>query len=495
MMMGKMHNRLVVIPTYNEAQNIESLVSRLVEANLEADILFVDDSSPDGTAGNIARIAEQYPFIRLLSRPAKSGFGSAQRDGILLGYKEGYSEIATMDADLTHAPSDLKRFLSQPEGDVVIGSRFQTSGGLPGWSLWRLLLTHFGHLLTRICLGIPYDATGALRVYRTARIPRRVFELAQSNGYAFLFESLFLIASNGFAVRQIPIILPGRITGHSKLRFSDLRHSVSLLLQYFVIRQLLPERIRLVDLTGRGLPETDSADAATWDRYWGCRLCSSQLVYDVLASFYRRLVIRPAFERSMRANFPPGSRLLHAGCGTGQVDSRLMSRFQIVGLDHSARAIELYVATNGEIAEAKIGSIFELPFPDSSFRGVYNLGVMEHFPRQEIVAALREFHRVLTPEGKILLWWPPERGTSVMILKVVSAVLRVFTGKKSESLFPAECSRIQSRETTREILSEAGFTLQEFKLGIGDLYTQVLVTASKSQAIETKHNPLSQGSR
>ena len=198
-----------------------------------------------------------------------------------------------------------------------------------------------------------------------------------------------------------------------------------------------------------------------------------------MASFYRRLIIRPAFERSIRANFSLRSRLLHAGCGTGQVDSRLMSQFDIVGLDHSARAIELYVATNGETAEAKIGSIFELPFPDSSFQGVYNLGVMEHFPRQEIVAALREFHRVLTPEGKIVLWWPPERGTSVMILKVASAVLKIFASKQSESLFPTECSRIQTRENTREILAEAGFILKEFRLGIGDLYTQVLVVATK----------------
>jgi dolichol-phosphate mannosyltransferase len=479
-MTSKVHSRLVVIPTYNEAQNIESLAQRLVEADLGADILFVDDSSPDGTAERIAKLSERYPFIRLLKRPGKLGIGSAHRDGILMGYREGYREVATMDADLTHAPSDLKRFFNQNDGDVVLGSRFQSSGGLPGWSLWRRLLTHAGHLLTRVCLGIPFDATGALRVYRIERIPRRAFELAQSDGYAFLFESLLLIASNGFSIRQLPIILPGRITGHSKLRFSDLQHSVSLLFQYFIIRMFLPERIRLVDLGGRGFSKEDSVDAATWDRYWGCRLQLTQLLYDVLASFYRRLIIRPAFERSIRENFPEKSSLLHAGCGTGQVDSRLMSQFQIVGLDHSARAIELYVATNGETAEATIGSIFELPFPDAAFDGIYNLGVMEHFPHDDIVAALKEFRRVLRPGGKLLLWWPPERGTSVLILKVVSAILNLFSTKKSTALFPAEVSRIQNREATREILAEGGFTLHDFRLGIGDLYTQVLVTATKS---------------
>lgn len=478
-MTKKLHSRLVVLPTYNEAENVESLVKRLVDADLEADILFVDDSSPDGTADVISKLSAVYPFIRLLRRPAKSGIGSAQRDGILFGYREGYREVATMDADLTHAPSDLKRFFSQSAGDVVVGSRFQSSGSLPGWTLWRRLLTHVGHLLTRACLGIPYDATGGLRVYRIERIPRRVFELTQSDSYAFLFESLFIIAANGFAIRQLPIILPGRITGRSKLRVSDLRHSLSFLFQYFVIRTLLPERVRLVDLTGRGVPESHSDDAVTWDRYWGCRLRLSQLTYDVLASFYRRFIIRPAFEHSIKSNFPVRSRLLHAGCGTGQVDSRLLSQFQIIGLDHSVRAIELYVATNGETAEAKIGSIFEIPFPDASFQGVYNLGVMEHFPREQIVSALREFHRVLTPDGKIVLWWPPERGTSVVILKMASALLRLLFGPQSDSLFPPECSRIESREQVEAVLAEAGFALQDFRLGVRDLYTQVLVTGAK----------------
>jgi len=163
-----------------------------------------------------------------------------------------------------------------------------------------------------------------------------------------------------------------------------------------------------------------------------------------------------------------------------------MSDFQIVGLDHSLRAIELFVATNGQKAEAKLGSVFKLPFTEASFQGVYNLGVMEHFTREEIIAALREFHRVLTPDGKIILWWPPERGTSVIILKVVSAVLKLCSVGDSDSLFPAECSRIKSRENTRELLSEAGFILQEFKLGIGDLYSQVLVTATKSAKVNAQ---------
>jgi dolichol-phosphate mannosyltransferase len=485
-MSEKIHKRLLVIPTFNEAQNIKALVSELLNAELESDILFVDDSSPDGTGDIIAEIASECAEIRLLRRPFKSGIGSAQRDGILLGYREGYEEVATMDADLTHAPEDLKRFFNQPDGDVIIGSRFKEKGSLPGWSLWRLFLTHVGHILTRICLGISQDATGGLRVYRTSRIPKRVFELSQSDGYAFLFESLLIIVFNGLWVKEVPICLPGRIIGQSKLRFADLLHSVRMLFQYFIVRNLLPERIRLVDLSKIGFSGTGSKDAATWDSYWGCRLSLPQLAYDVLASFYRRFVIRPPFELSIRTNFAKGARLLHAGCGTGQVDSRLMSDFQIVGLDHSLRAIELFVATNGQKAEAKLGSVFKLPFTEASFQGVYNLGVMEHFTREEIIAALREFHRVLTPDGKIILWWPPERGTSVIILKVVSAVLKLCSVGDSDSLFPAECSRIKSRENTRELLSEAGFILQEFKLGIGDLYSQVLVTATKSAKVNAQ---------
>jgi glycosyltransferase involved in cell wall biosynthesis len=478
-MIAKSNERLIVIPTYNEADNIDSLVERLVAANLDADILFVDDSSPDGTADRIAELTTTYPVLHVLKRPAKSGIGSAQRDGILLAYQMGYREVATMDADLTHSPSDLRRFLNCPEGDVVIGSRFHSHGGLPGWTLARRLLTHAGHLLTRFCLGISYDATGALRVYRINRIPRRVFELTQSNGYAFLFESLFLIASNGFNIRELPIVLPGRIVGSSKLRASDLLHSVSLLFQYLIIRVFLPERIRLVDLTGRGEIEKGSDEAAGWDKYWGCRLQLNQLMYDVLAGFYRRLVIRRPFERSIRTNFTIGARLLHAGCGTGQVDSRLLSQYRISAIDYSKRAIELYLATNGETADARIGSIFKIPFPDRHFQGVYNLGVMEHFSREQIVGALKEFHRVLVKNGRIVLWWPPEKGSSVIILKFISIVLKRALGRNFDSFFPDECSRLKSRDELEEMLQEAGFTLETFRLSLEDLFTQVLVIARK----------------
>lgn len=480
-MISKSHQRLIVIPTYNEADNIDFLVAQLIEAKLEADILFVDDSSPDGTADRIRALAVKYPFIQVLSRPAKSGVGSAQRDGLLLGYDMGYAEVATMDADLTHSPRDLRRFLNYAAGDIVIGSRFHSRGGLPGWSWDRRFLTHMGHLLTRICLSIPYDATGALRVYRISQIPRRVFELTQSNGYAFLFEILFLLDANGFSIRELPIVLPGRIVGRSKLRIADLLHSVSLLFQYFIIRLFLPERTRLVDLAGREANHEISDDAAGWDIYWGCRLRINQLILDVLAGFYRRMIIRVSFERSIRENFPVGSKLLHAGCGPGQVDSRLLNEYRVTGLDCSRRAIELYVATNGETSDARLGSILQLPFPQSYFRGVYSRGVMAYFPRSEIVSALKELYRVLEVGGKLVLWWPIERGTSVFLFNWISIVLKFFKREQVNSFSPDKCSRIKSRREVEEMLGEAGFTLDTYRLSYCDMFTKVLIVARKCE--------------
>jgi ubiquinone/menaquinone biosynthesis C-methylase UbiE len=202
------------------------------------------------------------------------------------------------------------------------------------------------------------------------------------------------------------------------------------------------------------------------------------LAYDIAAGFYRRLIIRPSFERGIRTNFPADATLLHAGCGSGQVDSRLLKEFRIVGLDNSKRAIELYQATNGPEATVYLGSIDRIPFEDHSFSGVYNLGVMEHFTSSEINIALREFRRVLKPEGKLILWWPPEFGLSVQLLKLLTVALNVCgLKKKEEALFPAEISRIKSKSQIEALLTQNGFRLVDYTFDYSDLFTQVRIIA------------------
>jgi dolichol-phosphate mannosyltransferase len=137
-----------------------------------------------------------------------------------------------MDSDLSHSPSDVLRLLAASgDKDVVVGSRFVNANSLEGWALSRKLMTHLGHILTAVFLRLSQDCTNAFRFYRLDRIPVELFEMVQSNGYSFFFESLHRIDVNGFRISEIAINLPARTYGHSKMRFKDVMHSVLFLLQ------------------------------------------------------------------------------------------------------------------------------------------------------------------------------------------------------------------------------------------------------------------------
>jgi len=478
--------RLLAIPTYNEAQNIDRLLSSLLKIEATFDILIVDDSSPDGTSDVVRTFSAKNERIKLLQRPGKLGIGSAHREAIFWAYKNNYSEIATMDADLTHAPEDLARLFNCTENaDVIITSRFILPGSLPGWNMWRLALTQIGHVATRFLLGMPYDSTGALRLYKIEKIPKRIFELAISNGYSFIFEILLLLHANSLKIVELPVVLPSRIIGSSKMNFREIRLSVELLFRYFIVRLFLAERLRV---TSSRIKETDlqqeqvaDSSSSAWDDYWGSAYDKRPLWYDILAGFYRRWIIRPAFENSITSTFAPNSSLLHAGCGTGQVDVNLIAKYRIIALDFSVRALELYQATNGSLAEVKFGSILSLPFPDCTFDGIYNLGVMEHFENNELEQVLREFKRVLKPQGKIVLWWPPEFGSSVRVFKFFEQIYSLLKIKREHLLYPAEISRIKDRTSLEQLLNRCGLKLSSYEFGVRDLCTQVTVTAEPIQ--------------
>ena len=154
---------------------------------------------------------------------AKLGIGSAHQDGIHYAYEHGYDTLVTMDCDFTHQPADVQRLLevAQASGTAVaIGSRYMERDSLPGWNLMRRSLTHLGHFLTTNLLRLPQDATGALRVYQLRAIPRELWTRVRSPGYAFFFESLFVLHRNGFAIQEMPIALPARTYGSSKMSFA-----------------------------------------------------------------------------------------------------------------------------------------------------------------------------------------------------------------------------------------------------------------------------------
>ena len=214
--------KLIFVPTYNERENVEAMVRELVALNLDADLLFLDDGSPDGTGGILDRLAAKTPRLSVVHRPGKAGIGTAHQHGIRHAYAQGYDVLITLDCDFTHKPGDIRTLLDALRGhDLSTGSRYMEAGSLPDWNLLRRSLTAVGHLLTRRLLSIKYDATGALRAYDLRRIDRRIFDEVEAGGYGFFFESMFRLTRAGYTVGEFPIVLPARTYGTSKMSLRE----------------------------------------------------------------------------------------------------------------------------------------------------------------------------------------------------------------------------------------------------------------------------------
>jgi dolichol-phosphate mannosyltransferase len=477
---------LIFIPTYNEADNIERLCRELNALQLGADILFCDDHSPDGTGEIVDRLAREFPNVHAMHRSGKLGIGSAHQEGISYAYANGYQTLVTMDCDFTHQPADVQRLLSLSGSSgrpVVIASRYMERESLPGWNLLRRSLTHLGHFLTVNLLGLPQDATGALRIYQLTVIPKELFDRVRSRGYSFFFESLFVLHRNGFAIEEMAIALPARTYGSSKMSWREAFRSASRLLKLYCAAVRDPESFLL---TSAGPPilaaELPLHDPQGWDNYWTRGREKSQRIYSYIASVYRRLAIRRNLNHFIRKHFPPGARLLHAGCGSGQVDSKLSREMRITAVDISLPALESYRRNNPNAEAVRHADILQLDeLAGNSFDGAYNLGVVEHFTREQIVQILREMGRKVKPGGKVVIFWPHRRATSVFVLKAIHRVLNLFRshGKPQVCLHPAEISLLESRDQAREMVEQAGLNLIEYYVGIRDLLVQAVVIGCK----------------
>ena len=232
-----MNNRtLVLIPTYNEKENVEKIYYDINSLGLNLDILFIDDNSPDGTGSFLDSLSMNYPNIKVIHRRNKLGVGSAHLYGIKWAYLNQYSTLITMDADYSHNPGSIINLLANKnECDVIVGSRFIKKGSLPGWSISRKIWTNCVHIVLQISLNLRYDATNAFRLYRLDRIPLKLFTLVHSDSYPFFFESLFILYLNKFTIKDIPIILPARTYGHSKMKFKDIAKALFTLIRVFFL--------------------------------------------------------------------------------------------------------------------------------------------------------------------------------------------------------------------------------------------------------------------
>lgn len=459
------------------------MAGQLLALGLDADLLFMDDGSPDGTGEILDRLAAEHPRLTVIHRAGKLGIGSAHLDGIRWAYDHGYDRLITMDCDFTHKPAEVLRLIEYSDGyDVTVGSRYLKENSLPGWNPLRKSLTGLGHFLTKNVLGVAVDATGALRAYDLRRIPRELFDLVTARGYAFFFESMFILVRSGFSVNEFPIALPARTYGHSKMSLRETMRSGRHLLWLRGASIAKPRRFRLSgDQVNQARATIDPAlvDPQGWDAYWDNHDQPTSAVYGAIAELYRLSVIKPQLERAVFRNFPAGAHLLHAGCGSGQVDMALQGRMRITAVDISPSALRVYARNNPAAFDVRHADILDLPFPPSSFDGIYNLGVLEHFTQHEIRRILAEFHRVLKPGGKMVIFWPHARATSVAVLKGAHWLLND-VAKRPIKLHPAEVSLLRGRDWVEPIVREADFKLLDYSFGPRDFFVQAIVVAQKT---------------
>ncbi len=219
---------LVIIPTYNEIENVGNIVPRVVEQGPDIDVLVVDDSSPDGTGELADRLASDDPRIHVLHRENKEGLGRAYLAGFKWALERDYQYIFEMDADFSHDPKFIPGFLRAVEdADLVIGSRYKDGVNVINWPMSRLLLSKGANLYSHWITGLALtDSTGGFKCFRRRVLETIDLEAVHSNGYAFQIEVSFRAWKKGFRLVEIPIVFVDRVEGHSKLSKKIIREAV-----------------------------------------------------------------------------------------------------------------------------------------------------------------------------------------------------------------------------------------------------------------------------
>ena len=211
---------LILLPTYQEAENVGVVLPKLREVVPEAHILVLDDNSPDGTAELAEACGRELGNVEVLRRPAKEGLGAAYRAGMQWGLDRGFDVIIQMDADLSHDPAELPSLLAALTDDVdfVIGSRYVPGGSIPDWPAHRRLLSKYGNLYVRLVLGLDvHDATTGYRVWRAATLKEAGIARTTAEGYSFMIESNYLVSRAGHRAVEVPIRFLDRVRGQSKM--------------------------------------------------------------------------------------------------------------------------------------------------------------------------------------------------------------------------------------------------------------------------------------
>lgn len=214
-----MNHALVIVPTYNERENLPALVEKVVASAPGVDLLVVDDNSPDGTGDVADEIAARHPFVHVLHRTEKNGLGRAYCDGFAWALARDYAFVCEMDGDFSHDPADLPRLIAVArDADLVLGSRYLGGIRVINWPLRRLLLSTGAARYVRLVTGMPFtDPTGGFKCFRRSALASLDLANVRSNGYSFQIELTHKIWRRGGRILEVPIVFTERIEGRSKM--------------------------------------------------------------------------------------------------------------------------------------------------------------------------------------------------------------------------------------------------------------------------------------
>jgi dolichol-phosphate mannosyltransferase len=224
----RMNETIIVVPTYNEKENLSKLVNRLLSLPVPVDLLIVDGNSPDGTGKMADELALKHPEIHVLHETEKRGLGRAYIASFKWALKQGYDFIFEMDSDFSHNPDDIPQFLEAArEADLVLGSRYINGIRIINWPLKRLMLSKAAANYVRIILGMPFtDPTGGYKCFRRRALEAIDLDGVRSNGYSFQIEMTHKIWRQGLKVVEVPIVFTERMHGHSKMSGNIIREAL-----------------------------------------------------------------------------------------------------------------------------------------------------------------------------------------------------------------------------------------------------------------------------
>ena len=220
---------LVVIPTYNERENLPNIVPLVLEQDPRLEVLVIDDNSPDGTGELAEELARATPRVHVVHRPGKQGLGTAYRAGFRWAIEHGYDYVFEMDADFSHDPRHLPKFLAEiQDADLVVGSRYLNGRvTVVNWPMPRLMLSYFANVYARWVTGLRlWDSTGGYKCYRRRVLEGIGLESVRSNGYSFQIETSFRAWKRGFRIKEITITFSDRNVGRSKMSGAIVREAV-----------------------------------------------------------------------------------------------------------------------------------------------------------------------------------------------------------------------------------------------------------------------------